>query len=219
MTLILPQIGLRSRGAPDLANIIGGYSYDSATASDGGTPTTLTVDTSSIGILAGDLVVGYLGLDSGTVPNTANSDFDTEISGLSGSGLRVFYTTAAGGETSFAFSGGSAMNHPIGSVVVIRGGSFITANVQDGGPSQPNPPSVSCAVDDLILAIGWTDDDIVTYTAQTGYTMVTAGSSGVSGSGCSTGSSVKIATSTTEDPGPFNNSGSDSTQAATIVIR
>ena len=96
--------------------------------------------------------------------------------------------------------------------------SILNSGVSSGSFGMPDPPSLaSVAGTKIIIASGHLDDDDVTMTAGSGYTL--AGSNfAISGANaCSTGIQYKItSTSTTENPPVFGGGGNDQNVAFSL---
>jgi len=87
------------------------------------------------------------------------------------------------------------------------------------GSGQPNPPSITVATPAMILALGFLDDDIITATAPTNYTLAISQNAGLSFQGVTVMAAYReITTGSSEDPGAFSG-GNDQGVAATIGLQ
>ena len=89
------------------------------------------------------------------------------------------------------------------------------------GTGMPNPPSITPVTNGvMIVALGYLDDDIITATAPTNYTLARTGNYGSSGAGGTVMCAYRrLATAAAEDPGVFGGGGSDDWVGATIGLR
>jgi len=103
---------------------------------------------------------------------------------------------------------------------VFRGvNSYLSCDSAGTGAGMPDPPSLTQSGTKLWVAVGHLDDDQVTMTAQTNFTMAGADSGSFSSAASSTGISYWITNSqTTVDPDAFGGGGSDANMARTIAF-
>ena len=103
---------------------------------------------------------------------------------------------------------------------VFRGvNSYLSCDLFDDISGMPDPPSLTQSGTKLWVAVGHLDDDEVTMTAQTNFTMAGADSGNQSGNISSTGISYWITDAqTTVDPAAFGGGGSDVWVARTIAF-
>ena len=159
-----------------------------------------------IGIKAGDLIVFVLATYSASTPTaTITTPGYTSIYSVASNNLRAqaFYKVSDGTEyiISYEPGGGAGVGQITGIVAVFRGfqyNSRLTSTFSGSG--FPNPPSISCSVDDLILAIGHTDFGYSSVTVPSGYKLVKNAFATDGTNGTATQMFYKIAESTSEDP-------------------
>lgn len=103
---------------------------------------------------------------------------------------------------------------------VFRGvNSYLSCDSASTSTGMPDPPSLTQSGTKLWVAVGHMDDDEVTMTAQTNFTMAGADSGSFSTSASSTGISYWITDAqTTVDPDTFGGGFSDNTMARTIAF-
>lgn len=96
--------------------------------------------------------------------------------------------------------------------------SLLNSAAATGTAGMPNPPSLSSvAGTKLIVATGHLDDDFVSSSAGSGYTLAAMQAASSGATACSGAIQYKItSTSTTEDPPAFGGTGSDQWWAATL---
>lgn len=107
---------------------------------------------------------------------------------------------------------------------VFRGVDQVSPIVSTATPStsssgMPNPPSLSTTADNMVLAIGFLDDDNIasSVTAPSGYTL--SASSNATNGGASVMLAYKTSAGGTENPGVFGGSGSDSWVGMTVQLK
>lgn len=198
------------------------------TSSFVGTPTnsTTTSITLPTGLQANDIVVIASFSDLGTVTQTVPSGYTL---GQSGTGLssQLSYQWAYKimGETPDTTATGIAPGS-LSIAFAIRGiGESIfdvsVPAVATGSTLMPNPPSVTTVSRGVLnIVIGYLDDDIITATAPTNYTLITSANYNVSSNtGTIMAASRFLSNPTSEDPGSFgvgSGTGDDYWVAATI---
>ena len=90
-----------------------------------------------------------------------------------------------------------------------------------GASGMPNPPSITPTTDNcMLVAIGALDDDVITMTAPSGYTLAAEMGYTTAGNATSTGIAYKVlASAAADDPGVFGGGGNDAWRAWTIALR
>ncbi len=85
----------------------------------------------------------------------------------------------------------------------------------------PNPPSITPVTNNsMIVAIGYLDDDIITATAPTNYTLARTANYGSAGAGGTVmGAYRRLVTAAAENPGTFGGGGDDAWVASTVALR
>lgn len=97
--------------------------------------------------------------------------------------------------------------------------SYLSCDSAGTGGGMPDPPSLTQSGTKLWVAVGHLDDDLVTMTAQTNFTMAGADSGAQSTARSSTGISYWITDAqTTVDPDAFGGGGSDANMARTVAF-
>lgn len=213
-------------GASSSASFVGAYTtsinqanaFSYITASN---PINLT----GAGVQAGDLVVLAMASDRNL---SANATF----SGMTLTSLSTESNTQTPGwlaQYGFWQSGNSNPypssylygGRPLAVVAAIfrnTNSSLLNYSESNYASGMPDPPSLSSvAGTKLIVALGHLDDDAVTMTAGSGYTLAGSRSATYSYDNASVGIQYKItSTSTTENPPVFGGGGSDSWKAYTL---
>jgi hypothetical protein len=96
-------------------------------------------------------------------------------------------------------------------------GSYLDVATSTGGTGIPNPPLL-VADGDLWVAVGHLDDDNTTMLPPSGYSFGGAASVGSFGTASSTATAYKIASLSSDNPGPFSSNASDAWRAATLAF-
>jgi len=173
----------------------------------------IDIDVSGLNIQSGDVGIFICGMHSGATNQPSGWTADNQ-----GSRAESAHITFSGGETTVNFTG-SNMDDGVGTVFVYRGYTFTSYAVQLNFSGMPNPPSASVSSGDKFFIFGGIDDDILTMTAPSGYSLILADSVGVQETGMSYASAEKdITASGTEDPAAFGGAGSDINLGYTYVL-
>ena len=80
---------------------------------------------------------------------------------------------------------------------------------RSGTTGMPDPHGLTVATNDIIVAIGLLDDDAITATAPSGYTLINSGNHTYSGNITTTMMAYKLSAGATENPGAFGGGGND----------
>lgn len=84
----------------------------------------------------------------------------------------------------------------------------------------PNPPSITTVSDGcMIVAVGHLDDDDITATAPSGYTLAATKNTGAEAGATVMAAYLLQTTAGAEDPGVFGGGGSDENEARTLALR
>lgn len=190
-----------------------------ATASDdaGGNINSLVFDISGISIQNGDLIFILTNGDSGD-PLTV-SGATTVLLATSGSNTYIGYDTLNGSETSITATG-TGISDATGIVAVFRNCAVENTVTASNGGGMPDPPPVGSSVfsEGWVIAFGGLDDDPITATAQSGYTLIASVSVGSSGAATTSMMSYTNQASFGDNPGAFGGSGNDAWWAASISL-
>jgi hypothetical protein len=87
--------------------------------------------------------------------------------------------------------------------------------------NMPDSPSITTVTNNcMIVSIGYLDDDIVTATAPTNYTLARSANYGSTNAGGTVMAAYRLVTTAgAQNPGTFGGGGDDSWVAATIALR
>lgn len=213
-------------GASSGASFVGSYTRQiNGTSVLGAITSSNPIDLTSNGVQVGDLVVIAITSDNRM---TANPTFTgMTLTNLAG----TITQTAPGRVLQYGFWQSGDSNPYVSSYIytgspgVVLAAIFRNTNTSllnsataTGTAGMPNPPSLSSvAGTKLIVATGHLDDDYVSSSAGSGYTLATMQAASSGASACSGAIQYKItSTSTTENPPAFGGTGSDSWWAATL---
>lgn len=189
------------------------------------------------GVQAGDLVViavtadtqNYTSVGWSGMSLTTQSDLINGNTSLPAAFVSYGFWTSGNSNPYFNFSGGAAGGR-LKAVSIVAGifrntnSSILNfAGQESTTQSMPNPPSLSyvSGSTSIIICTGHLDDDEITMTAPTGYTLsgsIATNSStrgGVTGSSCAMAHKITTA-NTTENPGGFAGGGSDNRFMTTL---
>ena len=152
-------------------------------------------------IQSGDLIVFTSSSEVAlTPPTTISATGYTNAYSIQGSRLRAatFYKTASSLESSinFEWTGGTAGEVSC-VVAVFRGYQYNSSNTATSTSLDVDPPSISCSINDLIIATYHSENGGFTIQYPSGYVAVNRT---VGGDETYTLMAYKIATSTTENP-------------------
>jgi hypothetical protein len=155
-------------------------------------------------IQAGDLIVFTSSSYVLTNPTTISVTGYTSAYSIQGSRLRAatFYKTASSLESSinFEWTGGTASDVSC-VVAVFRGYQYNSSGTATSTNTDVNPPSISCSINDLIIATYHSENGGATIQYPSGYVAVNRT---VGGDETYTLMAYKIATSTSENPPAVN---------------
>lgn len=102
---------------------------------------------------------------------------------------------------------------------VYRDANYVSITTSTGTSGMPDSPSVTANTGEYVVITGHLDDDNVTMTAPSGYTLSSAKVGDASSSICSTAIAYKEISSTgSEDPAAFGGAGDDEWRASSIVL-
>jgi hypothetical protein len=181
----------------------------------------VTVNTSSLPIKSGDLVIVICSNDEGSPGQVSGFDdiykVDQPGSEVSSS---LFLKSATGPISSLLveFSNPGFLISIV--VAVFRGYTYSSYAVAQGTSGLPDPPNISSLVaGDLVVACGHLDDEEVALSAQSGFTLVNnAVATSSTNNGTVTTMSYAVATSSSLNPGAFTGTGSDVWYASTLRL-
>lgn len=96
-----------------------------------------------------------------------------------------------------------------------------TPSVATNTAGMPNPPSITTVTNNaMVVVVGFLDDDIITATAPTGFTLARSANYGSAGSGGTVMAAYRVKSPAgTEDAGVFGGGGDDSWVAGTLAFK
>lgn len=204
-------------GSLSSSPLVGFVTYRSPS---GSSLSSVSIDTSSIPIKSGDVVIVICTNDEGEGGKITAFDeiykqnqFDGQISASA-------HKKSATGPISSVLVEFDTPGVLISIIVAaFRGYTYNSYTLANGSTGLPNPPTIFTSVGDLVVACGHLDDEEVALGVQSGFTLVgnaVATSSTLNGS--VTTMSYAIATATSSNPGAFTGSVSDYWTASTIRL-
>ena len=209
--------------------LVGGYAANAVTYISSTTNTNLgtlngtnllATSLSGLGVSNGDLILAYATSGSFSGNTTVNTAGYTQLSSRSASVAEVIaYKIADGSETSISFNFSSAQETTV-IVALFRSAQYIRIAQASGSSGMPDPPAISASAHDMVVVLGGLDDDPITATAPSGYTLIRTISVGTQESASVSMMAYKVvATTDTENPGAFGGGGFDAWYATSIVLR
>jgi len=202
----------------------GGNPTIQGSANARGTRLTSQAVTFSPAPAAGDLILVFGTTDNGSW-QTFTGGYDQVYSdnGM-GIGETIHVKESDGTETTFTASNSafSLTDATVLIAVIMRGAKIIDRATAGGDPGMPNPPALYMKAGDISLIVGHLDDDAITMTAPSGYTLIDAVNANYASltNACSMGVAYKVITTDgVEDPGVFGGGGTDTWVATTLRIR
>ena len=172
------------------------------------------------GISSGDIGVLIIGSATNESSLITTPTF-TELAHNANSGsAHALVRTMDGTETQVAITSGSNLSGTTYIFAVFRGcDEPSTLSTATGASGMPNPGTSPTGVAaDWIIATGYLDDDDVTPTVQTNYTLIDALGHTFIGAGSSSMMSYRTGVAGTDDPGVFGGGGTDEWVAYTIRL-
>ena len=202
------------QGAGGLSRIKGlvGYAQTKTTSA----VSSLDVDVSGIDIRPNDLGIFVCGFRSGNTNALSGWTADYE-----GNRVEAAHKSFSGGETTVTITG-TDMDDGAALVFVYRSFSFTSFDfnlIPGSTGGMPDSPPLTMSVGDRSFIAGFLDDDIITMTAPSGYSLIVADSAGVTDAGNSYAAAEKVITSSgTEDPAVWGGAGDDLNIAFTYAL-
>lgn len=184
-----------------------------------------TLDISSLNIQSGDLGILFTGSDNPD-PNFTVSGFTNiariGVSASSGAGEATVFTKVMDGtETTLTSASGSTLIQTAIVFALFRELNYISIlTARSTSAGDPNPPSVTVSQGDWVVVGGYQDDDVLSISAPTNYTLISSQSQGTAEDGFTTAAAYrKNLAAGTEDPGIMNSDGADPWAAVSIILR
>jgi hypothetical protein len=197
--------------ATAMPTIVGSTSTDFGASTSG----TLTLPSS---LQEGDIVIVGVGSDSST-PALPSGWINISAQTSANQQQRTFYKVMGSvPDTSVAITGISTAS--TGFAVAVRGGDApaISFLVSTGTTGMPNPPNLTgVAANSIVFAMGFLDDDNITATAPSGYTLLRTQSSSAVGQTVML-AYVEATSAGAYDPGVFGGGGDDEWVAITLAV-
>lgn len=169
----------------------------------------LDVDVSGIDIRPGDLGIFVCAFRSGSTNQPSGWTLD-----YAGARVEAAHKSFSGGETTVTVTG-TNMDDGFALVFVYRSFSFSSFDFDLISTGMPNSPPLTMDVGDRSLIVGYLDDDIITLTPPSGYSLILDDNTSLN----SYAAAEKVITSSgTEDPAVWGGGGDDLNIAFTYAL-